>query len=364
MLSALWRPFWIGCAMISLLACGVTPAIQTPVAPSVPPPIATSAPTATLPSAFAGAEDLQGTIVIDGSSTVFPISELAAIEFSRLAPNVEIQLGVSGSGAGFRKFCAGETVISDASRPISTSELALCAENQIEFVEVPIAFDGLSVVLHPENDWATCASVADLQRMWEPSAEGEIVNWNQVRPDWPDRPLTLYGAGRDSGTFDYFAEAIIPEFSDTRDDFTGSEDDYLLAQDITVDPNALGFFGYAYYDEYQDRLKVLAIDNGAGCVTPNQTTIASGEYQPLSRPIFIYIERQALERAEVAAFVDYYLNNGERLVREARYTPLPPELYALGLRRVAQRETGTFFGGELAIGFAIEEYLEREGRAR
>jgi phosphate transport system substrate-binding protein len=314
-----------------------------------------------LPQGSEGWRVLTGTIVIDGSSTVFPITEAAALEFAGLAPDAQIQLGVSGTGGGFQKFCAGETLISDASRPIKESEAAICAAAGIEFIELPVAFDGLSVVVHRDNDWASCLTVDELKQMWEPTAEGQIVNWSQLRAEWPDRPLALYGAGRDSGTFDYFTQAIVGEEGTARGDFTASEDDYLLAQDIAGNPEGLGFFGYAYYSEYQDQLNLVAIDAGSGCVAPNNETISSGAYQPLSRPIFIYVRSDALDQPTVAAFVEYYLVNAARLVTEVRYTPLPSRVYELAVARVDQRIVGSVFSGGSQVGVSIEELLELEG---
>ena len=305
---------------------------------------------------------LTGTIVIDGSSTVFPITELVAREFAAVAPMVRVQLGVSGTGGGFKKFCAGEIDLAAASRPIKQSEIAACQALGIRYVEVPVAFDGLSVVVHPDNTWVTCLSVAELKRLWEPSATGRITLWQQLRPEWPASRIQLYGAGADSGTFDYFTAAIVGSEGESRSDYIGSEDDYLLAQDIAADPEALGYFGYAYYHEYQDRLRLVAIDAGDGCVAPSEATIAAGTYRPLSRPVFVYIRLDALERPAVAAFVAFYLHDLARVVQRTHYVPLPPRAYELAARRVRERKPGSVFGGGSQINVSIEELLLLEGK--
>jgi phosphate transport system substrate-binding protein len=312
------------CLAALLAGCGVAPAspapTQTPSAEPTTTPAA-AASTAEPTAIYAG---LRGLVMIDGSSTVFPITEGAALAFTEIAPDVDIRLGVSGTGGGFVKFCAGETVISNASRPINRAEREACAGSSISFIELPIAYDGLTVAIHPDNTWAQCLSTEDLRRLWSPDSDPPVTRWSQIRPDWPDEPVRLFGAGTDSGTFDYFTSAIVGEEGRSRADYTASEDDYLLAQGIAADPFALGFFGFAYYREYQDRLVAVAVDSGAGCVAPTDETIFLGQYQPLSRPIFIYVATEAVDRPEVRAFVDFYLMNAARLVHEARYVALPP----------------------------------------
>lgn len=333
----------------------------TPTTP-IPMPLHTTVPTSGLvytPPAGTP-EQLAGTIMIDGSSTVFPITEAASIAFHTYAQQVKIHLGVSGTSGGFKKFCTGETVISDASRPISAAEADLCAQAGITYVELPIAFDGISVVVHPNNTWATCITTAELKALWEPAADGVIARWSQVRADWPATPIHLYGAGGDSGTYDYFTYAIGGQEGVSRTDYTASEDDYLLAQDLTADQSGLGFFGYAYYVEYKDQLRALAIDNGAGCVAPTETTIADSSYQPLSRPIFVYVQANALDRPEIRAFIDFYLANGPTLVHAAHYVPLPDRAYTLVAQRAAQRVTGSAFSGGLEVGVSIEQILQIE----
>jgi len=302
---------------------------------------------------------LTGTVVIDGSSTVFPITEIVVREFTVAAPSVQIQLGVSGTGGGFKKFCAGETDLSAASRPIKQSEQADCLAQGIRFVEVPVAFDGLSVVVHQSNTWVACLTVAELKQLWEPTSP--ITTWQQLRPEWPASPIQLYGAGADSGTFDYFTSAIVGSEGESRTDYIGSEDDYLLAQDIAADPRALGYFGYAYYREYQDRLKLVAVDGGNGCVAPSETAIAAGTYQPLARPIFLYVRVDALDRPEVAAFMDFYLADLARVVDSVHYVPLPPRAYVLASERVRARTLGSVFSGGSHVNVSLEQLLSLEG---
>ncbi len=304
--------------------------------------------------------ELTGSILIDGSSTVFPISEAVAEEFRLEYPNVRVSVGISGTGGGFKKFCNGEIDITDASRPIKDVEEEICAQNGIEFVELPVAFDGLTVVVNPENDWATCMTVEDLKTIWEPAAQGTITKWNQVRPEWPDAPLSLYGPGTDSGTFDYFTSAIVGEEGASRGDYTASEDDNVLVQGVSNDKYALGYFGFAYYAENQDKLKAVAIDGGNGCVLPSKETINNGTYQPLSRPVFIYVRKDALDRPEVEAFVNFYLENAGALATEVGYVALPDRAYELAKERVAKRITGSVFSGGSQVGVSIEELLKIE----
>ncbi|HUG55695.1 MAG TPA: PstS family phosphate ABC transporter substrate-binding protein [Candidatus Limnocylindrales bacterium] len=278
---------------------------------------------------------LSGQVRIDGSSTVFPISEAMAEEFQIANPGVRITVGISGTGGGFKKFCAGETDISDASRPISETEAAECDANGVEYVELQAAIDGLSVVVNPANDWADCLTVSELRRIWDTGST--VDNWREVRAEFPDAPLPLFGAGTDSGTFDYFTDAINGEEKRSRADFTASEDDNVLVQGVAGNRNALGFFGYAYYQENRDKLKVLAIDNeeGAGCVEPNPETIEAYTYAPLSRPIYIYPRVDALARPEVAEFVRFYLDSANRdLISEVGYIPAPDGTYQEGLALV------------------------------
>jgi len=268
---------------------------------------------------------LSGMVSIDGSSTVFPISEAMAEEFQIANPGVRVTVGISGTGGGFKKFCGGETDISDASRPIKQSEMELCAENGIEAIEIPVAWDGLTVVRNPANDWATCMTVDELARLWQPGST--IERWNQIRSDWPDEEIVLYGPDTDSGTFDYFTDAIVGEEDASRDDYTASADDNVLVVGVEGDAGSLGYFGFAYYEESSDRLGAVAVDNGSGCVGPSRETIENGTYAPLSRPMFIYVKPDALAKPQVKAFVEFYLNNATALVPEVGYVPFANEKY-------------------------------------
>lgn len=269
---------------------------------------------------------LTGTVTGDGSSTVFPITQAVAEEFTAENPGVQVSVGISGTGGGFEKFCNGETDIQDASRPIEQEEIDLCAKNGVEYVELQVALDGLSVVVNPANDWASCLTVEQLKAIWGPGSE--VSNWRQVDPSFPDRPLTLYGAGTDSGTFDYFTEAIVGEEGASRSDYTASEDDNVLVQGVAGDENALGYFGYAYYVENRDKLKVLAIDGGAGCVEPTPETINDGSYAPLSRPLFVYVKKASLANPAVVAFMDFYMADSQALVKDVGYIEVHPDAYA------------------------------------
>ena len=269
----------------------------------------------------AGGDDgggLSGAVVGDGSSTVFPITQAVAEEFTAENPNVEVSVGISGTGGGFEKFCAGETDLQDASRPIEQEEIDACAQNGVGYVELKVALDGLSVVVNPANDWAECLSVDQLKAIWEPGSR--IDDWSEIPgADFPSRPLTLYGAGTDSGTFDYFTDVIVGEEGASRSDYTASEDDNVLVQGVAGDENALGYFGYSYYEQNQDKLRALAIDGGQGCVEPTTETIETGRYAPLSRPLFVYVSEAALTKPQVVEFIDFYLEVGRELVPQVGY---------------------------------------------
>ena len=308
-------------------------------------------------------------VTVDGSSTVYPIAEAVAEEYRRVDPAARVTVGVSGTGGGFEKFCAGEIDISSASRPIRPLEMEACAAAGIEFIELPIAYDGIAVVVHAENDWVDTLTPDDLRRMWEPAAQGTVTRWSQVRPEWPDRELRLFGPGVDSGTFDYFTGAIVGEPGAGRGDFTSSEDDNVLVQGVSSDELALGFFGYAHYEENRGRLGLSAIDdeddsNGAGGIRPSPDTVRDGTYQPLSRPVFLYVDAEALDRPEVAGFVRYFLTEGAELAREVGYVSLTDSEYALVRQRLGDRVVGTMYcgpgrdGGEVAL---LEALLSREG---
>lgn len=291
-------------------------------------------------------------IRVDGSSTVFPITEAVAEEFQRARPGARVTVGVSGTGGGFEKFCRGETDISDASRPIRQTEIDACKTASIDYIEIPVAFDGLTVVVNPKNTWVTTMKVSELKKLWEPPAQGTIMRWNQIRPEWPDREIHLYGAGVDSGTFDYFTEAIVGKEDASRGDFTSSEDDNVLVQGIAGDELALGFFGFAYYIENKERLKPVAIDpegaESAGPVLPSPETIRTGTYRPLSRPLFIYVSTRSFDRPEIQAFTTFYLDKADALSREVGYIPLTDREYMLARARVEKKVVGSVFDGRSA----------------
>jgi phosphate transport system substrate-binding protein len=300
-------------------------------------------------------------IQIDGSSTVFPVTEAVAEEFQKAKKGkIKVTVGISGTGGGFKKFCRGETDISDASRPILKQEMEACKGAGIEYIELPVAFDALTVIVNPKNDWSPSMTVAELKKIWEPAAQGKITNWNQVRANWPNAPLKLFGAGADSGTFDYFTEAITGKAKSSRGDFTASEDDNVLVQGVANDRNALGFFGFAYYAENTSRLKAVAIDNGKGGVTPSEKTVLDGSYQPLSRPIYIYVSKKASAKPEVKEFVEFYLQHAPKLVKEVKYVPLPDKVYTLGASRIKSGKVGTAFGGHADVGVTIDNLMKRE----
>ncbi len=302
---------------------------------------------------------LEGDISIDGSSTVFPITEAMAEEFGNATNgNVKITVGVSGTGGGFKKFCSGETVISDASRPIKQSEVDLCAEGGVDYIELPVAIDGLSVMVNPANDFVECMTVDELHTVWAPEAENVVTKWSQVRPGWPEEDIRLYAPGVDSGTFDYFTETVNGESQASRGDFLPSEDDNVLVTGIAGDRGALGYFGYAYYAENADRLKLVAVDGGAGCILPTDETINNGAYAPLSRPLFIYVASDALDQPHVKAFVEYYLDKANRnLVSETGYIPFPDTVYDLALAKFTNGTTGAAFGGDARLAGTVEEVL-------
>ncbi|MCA1994770.1 MAG: PstS family phosphate ABC transporter substrate-binding protein [Coleofasciculus sp. S288] len=284
------------------------------------------------------------TIKIDGSSTVYPITEAVAEEFqNQKRGSVRVTVGISGTGGGFKKFCSGETDISNASRPIKESEMEACKAAGIDYIELPVAYDALTVVVHPQNTWATSMTVSELKKLWEPGAQGKITKWNQVRSSWPDAPLKLFGPGADSGTFDYFTEEVVGESKASRTDYTPSEDDNVLVQGVSRDRNAIGYFGLAYYEANKSRLKAVAIDDEKGtegAVLPSPETVNNGTYKPLSRPIYIYVKKAATEKPEVREFVEFYLQNAAKLAEEVAYVPLPAADYAKARERFAKGETG------------------------
>ncbi|MGB1668094.1 MAG: PstS family phosphate ABC transporter substrate-binding protein [Pseudohongiellaceae bacterium] len=270
-------------------------------------------------------DELRGTVSLDGSSTVYPISEAIAEEFLSVAPRVRVTVGVSGTGGGFKKFLSREIDINDASRTIKNSEVEEARANGIDYLEIPVAFDGLSVVVNPNNTWVDYLTVDELRMIWQPGSM--VDSWDDIRPNWPQLPIRLYGPGTDSGTFDYFTEAVNGESGASRPDYTASEDDNVLVQGISGDENALGFFGYAYYIENQDNLKIVPIDEGNGPVAPTAQSINDGTYSPLSRPIFVYLNTDSLARPEVRSFVDFYIDNAAGIANEVGYIELPEEMY-------------------------------------
>ena len=302
----------------------------------------------------------------DGSSTVYPITEAVAEEFrDENTARIRTTIGVSGTGGGFKKFCTGETDIQNASRPIKKSEVAACAKNGVEYVELPVAYDGLAVVVNLSNDWVDHFTVEELKKIWEPAAQGKLTRWSQVREGWPDKEIRLFGPGVDSGTFDYFTEAIVGESGASRGDFTASEDDNVLVQGISTDRLAMGFFGFAYYDYNRDSLKLVPIEdgndsNGSGPILAEYDNILNGTYQPLSRPLFIYVAKESLKRPEVKQFAGYYLSKAAELSREVGYVSLPERAYELGAIRMSKGVHGSVFGGEGSqVGVKVEELLEK-----
>jgi phosphate transport system substrate-binding protein len=301
-------------------------------------------------------------IKIDGSSTVYPITQAIAKDFSATTKNnTQVQVNISGTGGGFEKFCTGKIDINNASRPISQAEMADCNKNDIRYIELPIAFDALTIAVHPQNDWAKDITVAELKKIWEPAAEGKITKWNQIRSSWPDRPLNLYGAGKKSGTFDYFTEAIVGQEKASRNDYTASEDDDVLVAGINKDPNALGYFGYAYYEKNKDKLKVVAVNNGKGAVLPSQETVENSKYQPLSRPLFIYVNLWSSQnRGEVYKFVDFYLQKAPKIVTSVGSVALSEEAYKIDYVHLHNGKAGTVFAGKPQFDLTIGELLRKQ----
>jgi phosphate transport system substrate-binding protein len=302
-------------------------------------------------------------IKVDGSSTVFPITEAVAEEFQKETRGaVRVTVGISGTGGGFKKFCRGETDVQDASRPISQSEMEACRATSVQYYELPIAFDALTIAVSPKATWVDTITVAELKQMWEPASQGRITKWNQIRASWPDLPLKLFGAGSDSGTFDYFTEAVVGKAKASRGDYTASEDDNTLVQGIANDKPALGYIPYAYYEPNKKRLKAVAVDGGPGPVLPSRATVESGEYQPLSRPVFIYVNAKSALKAEVKRFVEFYVAQAPTLVPQVKYVPLPREAYELAVAHFKNGKLGSAFQGASTIGLKIEELLRREAK--
>jgi phosphate transport system substrate-binding protein len=318
-------------------------------------------------AAVAGAAPVlaqQQIVKIDGSSTVFPVTEAVAEDFQKAKKQqVKVTVGISGTGGGFKKFCRAETDVSNASRPILKAEMADCAKAGVEYIELPVAFDALTVVVNPKNSFIKQLTVAEMKKMWEPSAQGKVTRWNQVNPAWPDQPLKLFGPGADSGTFDYFTEAVVGKSKSSRGDFTASEDDNVLVTGVSRDVNGLGYFGYAYYIENKDKLKAVPIVNDKGqAVEPSMEAVLKGSYTPLARPIFIYVNSKSLGKPEVREFVQYYMTHGAKLAREVKYVPLPDAAYKTAWDHVQKGKKGTVFGGVAEVGVTIDELLKREAK--
>lgn len=302
-------------------------------------------------------KEYKGRIQIDGSSSVYPITEAVAEEYRVDHSDIRITVGVSGTGGGFKKFARGETDISNASRPISAKEAAACKANNIAFIEIPVAYDGLAVVVSPSNDFVDHLTVAELKKIWEPAAQNKITSWKQVRATFPDLPIRLYGAGTSSGTYDYFTEAIVGKAKSSRGDYTASEDDNVLVQGVSSDKGGLGYFGLAYYLENKSKLKLVGIDNGAGVVYPSDSTVTNGIYAPLSRPEFIYVNATAAKNAIVQDFIKFYIDNAPQLVKEVGYVPLPTAVYGAAYQRLLQNKQGSMFEKTSTVGADLEKLM-------
>jgi phosphate transport system substrate-binding protein len=304
-------------------------------------------------------------VKVDGSSTVYPVTEAVAEEFQKSKKNaIRATVGVSGTGGGFKKFCRGEIDITNASRPILKSEMAECAKLGIRYFELPVAFDALTVVINPKNAFLKQITIEELKKIWEPGAQGKVTRWNQVNPQWPDQPIKLFGPGADSGTFDYFTEAVVGKSKSSRGDFTASEDDNVLVQGVSQDIGALGYFGYAYYAENEKRLKAVpVVGKGAkNAVAPSMESVLNGSYQPLSRPIFIYVNEKSYQNPAVREFVEFYMRHGSKLSKEVKYVPLPDRAYTLNMEHLKKGKLGTVFGGVPEVGITIEELMKREAK--
>jgi phosphate transport system substrate-binding protein len=302
------------------------------------------------------------TVKIDGSSTVFPVTEAVAEEYQKANKGQKVTVGISGTGGGFKKFCRGETDVQNASRPITAAEMKDCKAAGVQYIELPVAFDALTVVVNKDNPLKEI-SIEDLKKMWEPAAQGKVMRWNEANPAFPDAPLQLFGAGADSGTFDYFTEAVTGKSKSSRGDFTASEDDNVIVQGVARNKNSLGFFGYAYYEENKDKIKGLPISwKGGKAVSPSAEHVLDGTYQPLSRPIFIYVNAKSLAKPEVKAFAEYYMKQAPKLVPEVKYVPLPAKAYEYNMAALQKGRLGTKMGGENKVGLTIEQLMSLEAK--
>ena len=319
--------------------------------------VALVAATLSISTAFAA----EKVIKIDGSSTVYPITEAVAEEY-QIATKVKVTVGISGTGGGFKKFCRGETDVQNASRPILKKEMEACKEAGIQYIELPVAYDALTVVVNKKNDFVKSLTAEELKKMWEPSAQGKVKSWKQVNPAFPETPLKLFGAGSDSGTFDYFTEAIVGKAKSSRGDYTASEDDNVLVQGVQSDKGGLGYFGFAYFEENEDKLRAVPIvaKKGATAVMPTYESVKNGTYQPLARPLFIYVNAtSAALKPELKAFINFYLDNAPALIKEVKYIPLPANEYAAVNKHWKALKPGTGFDGTPEVGVKIEELLAR-----
>jgi len=318
---------------------------------------------AALACGFSAAVFAAGTVEADGSSTVYPITEAVAEEFQS-GGGGRVTVGISGTGGGFKRFCRGETDISNASRPILKDEMVLCAQNGVKYVELPVAMDALTVVVSKDTDFVDYLTVAELKKMWEPGAQGKITNWNQIRSTFPDMKLQLSGAGADSGTFDYFTEAVVGKAKSSRGDYQASEDDNVTVQFVSRNKGAIGYFGLAYYEENKDKLRAVPIKatDQSPAVAPSLATVNDGTYQPLARPIFIYVSAKSAKRPEVKKFVEFFLDNAPDLAKEVGYVNLLPEEYTLAKQNFAAGKVGTGFGGVAEVGVKIADLLNREAK--
>lgn len=373
----MFKKLFVVSAVTAIAVLATACASATPEPTKAPPASSSSMPASSVSSSVAPAKptdapkpaaDLTGQVKIDGSSTVFLISEAVSEEFLKKFPKVKAPVGISGTGGGFKKFCsdaeADRTDVSDASRPIKQSEIDQCKKVGVEFIELPVAYDGLAIVTNKKNTWAQCLTVAELKKMWEPDATKKITNWNQIRSSFPDKELKLYGPGTDSGTFDYFTEAINGKEKASRTDFTPSEDDNVLVQGVSDAKNegALGYFGVAYYDANKEKLNLVAVDQkGDGkCIQPTLDTVRNGTYAPLSRPLFIYVSKKSAARPEVQEYIKFYLANVPTLSKEVGYVPMPDELYKLTLDRFIGNKVGSMYAGKAPDpGVTLEMLLKK-----
>lgn len=311
-------------------------------------------------SATVGIVNASPIVKIDGSSTVFPITEAVAEDFQIAKRGaVRVTVGISGTGGGFKKFCRNEIDIVNASRPITQMEMEACKQAGVQYIEMPIAFDALTVVVNPKNTWSKTITVEELKKIWEPGAQGNITSWNQINPEWPDKKIKLYGPGADSGTFEYFTEAIVGKAKSSRGDFTASEDDNVLVQGVASDIYALGFFGFAYYIENSKKINAVAVDSGNGGVIPSAATVENNSYKPLSRPIFIYVNAKSTDKHEVIEFINFYMKNAPELVTEVKYFPLSKEVYNLNIEHLNKKKLGTVFKGT-GTNIKLEDILKLE----